>query len=193
MIRHNNIICPLTTFTNREFHTVCQQNMIHKACKIHHLLSKRPRALQPALLLEILKELYIVLHYTHYTTRRGAENVVGLTFFERLLKRCNRLACHCRPFRPISRVESNQPTTVLPLRELDLHAAGSQHFNYGFAHLGKETVSHATREVADCYGRPSWLVLASYLGRRQHWPFYPFPQRVRCETSRAAPPPPFHD
>src|SRR5260221_12399154 len=116
--------------------------MIHKACNIHHLLSRRPRELQPALLLEILKELDIVLHYTHYTTGRGAENVVGLTFFERLLKRCNRLACHCRPVRPISRVESNQATKVLLLWERDLHITGYQHFNYGIAHLGNETIIH---------------------------------------------------
>src|SRR5260221_7188304 len=161
--------------------------MIHKACKVHHLLSKHPRAPQPALLLEILKELHIVLHYTHYATRRGAENVVGLTFFERLLKRCNRLACHCRPIRPISQVESNQAPTVLLLRERDLHAAGSQHFNHGFAHLGKETISHATREVADCYGRPSWLVLARYLRRRQHLPLHSIPQRFRRESRKAAP------
>src|SRR5260370_2343646 len=136
MTRHNNINCPLTTLTNREFHTVCQQNMIHKACKIHHLLSKRPRALQPALLLEILKELYIVLHYTHYTTRRGAENVVGLTFFERLLKRCNPLACHCRPVRPISRVETTQATTLSPFRDRYLPPAASPPFTYAFPHLG---------------------------------------------------------
>src|SRR5215469_6928214 len=162
MIRHNNIIC-LPTFTNWWFHTVCQQNMIHKARKVHHLPRKCPRAPQPALLLEILKEFHIVLYYTHDATRRGAENVVGLTLFERPLKGCNRLACHCRPVRPISRVESNQATTVLLLRERDLYAAGSQHFNHGLAHLGIEAVSHAAREVADCYGRP---FLACYVRRR---------------------------
>src|SRR5262249_16857593 len=130
------------------------------ARKVHHLLSECSRAPQPALLLEILKELHIVLDYTHHATRRGAENVVGLTLFERLLKGCNCLACHARPVRPISRVESNQATTVLLLRERDLYAAGSQHFNHGLAHLGKEAVSHAAREVADFYSRP---FLACYL------------------------------
>src|SRR5258708_32419448 len=129
--------------------------MLHKARKIHHLLRQCPRPLQPPLLLEVLEEPAIVLCQGDDTTRRGADYVVGLAFFQRLLQHRNRLARHRRAICAVARIESNQAATTLLPRERDLDTTGPQHLNGSLTHFRIQTIDHTSREVA--HGEASML------------------------------------
>src|SRR5258708_35354158 len=134
--------------------------MLHKARKIHHLLRQCPRPLQPPLLLEILEEPAIVLCQGDDTTRRGADYVVGLAFFQRLLQPRKRLACHCRAICAVARIESNQAATILLPWERDLDTTGPQHLNGGLTHFRIQAIDHTSREVADCDASMLCTILA---------------------------------
>src|SRR6266700_8095410 len=78
MIRHDDMF----TFAlpNWQFCTICQQNMIHKARKIHHFLGQCLCSSLPSLLLQVLEKPGIVLCQRYYTTRCSAYDVVGVAF-----------------------------------------------------------------------------------------------------------------
>ncbi len=74
--------CSAVFLAYGKLYAVCQHT-IQKAGEVHYFVGEFPGALQPALLVEVFKELDVVLHDGGDTTGGGAEDAVGQQFCPR--------------------------------------------------------------------------------------------------------------
>src|SRR5579863_213175 len=70
------------------------QQALQKTGEVYHFVREFPGALQPALLIEVFKELDVILHDGGDATGGGAEDVAGVIVFKSLLEHDDGLARH---------------------------------------------------------------------------------------------------